>query len=133
MQDQLKGVQLIQASHGAFAAILTDGSVVTWGRPGLGGDSRAVQDQLKGVQQILASHQAFAAILTDGSVVTWGSEPCKSTASVTMTVHVAVATFVVYHSTVARLEALYNIGSKLPHIYMKMVEDGNYFTSYIYI
>ena len=50
-----------------------------------------------------------------------------------MTVHVAVATFVVYHSTVARLEALYNIGSKLPHIYMKMVEDGNYFTSYIYI
>ena len=32
MRDQLKNVQQIQAtSHGAFAAILGDGSVVTWG------------------------------------------------------------------------------------------------------
>ena len=38
-------IQATQASHGysaAFAAILTDGSVVTWGREGLGGDSGAV-------------------------------------------------------------------------------------------
>ena len=66
--------QQIQASHGAFAAILTDGSVVTWGRLGFGGESRAVQDQLKGVQQIQVSHGAFAAILAVGSAVTWGSE-----------------------------------------------------------
>ena len=72
VQDQLKNVQQIQASRGAFAAILGDGSVVTWGSAGGGGDSIAVQDQLKNVQQIQASDSAFAAILDDGSVVTWG-------------------------------------------------------------
>ena len=41
--------------NGAFAAILADGSVVTWGDPGYGGDSSEVQDQLKGVQQIQAT------------------------------------------------------------------------------
>ena len=76
----LRRVQ-IQASQGAFAAILRDGSVVTWGREELGGDSGAVQDQLKGVQQIQASHGAFAAILSDGSVVTWGSKYCGGDSS----------------------------------------------------
>ena len=56
----------------AFAAILADGSVVTWGEPESGGDSSEVQDQLKGVQQVQATKRAFAAILADGSVVTWG-------------------------------------------------------------
>ena len=31
VQDQLKGVQQIQATSDAFAAILGDGSVVSWG------------------------------------------------------------------------------------------------------
>ena len=57
----------------AFAAILEDGSVVTWGHASHGGDSSAVRDQLKGVQQIQATGKAFAAILEDGSVVTWGA------------------------------------------------------------
>ena len=70
VQDQLKGVQQVQATYGAFAAILVDGSVVTWGDPGSGGDSSYVQDQLKGVQQVQANCEAFAAILADGSVVT---------------------------------------------------------------
>ena len=47
VQDQLKGVWQVQASQTAFAAILEDGSVVTWGLPHCGGDSSAVQDQLK--------------------------------------------------------------------------------------
>eukprot|EP00434_Breviolum_minutum_P003890 symbB.v1.2.003418.t2/scaffold183.1/size281544/2 len=72
VQDQLKGVQQIQATNQAFAAILADGSVVTWGHPSCGGDSSAVRDQLKGVQQIQSSSRAFAAILEDGSVTTWG-------------------------------------------------------------
>ena len=38
-------MQQIQASKGAFAASLTDGSVVTWGGPNFGGDAGAVQDQ----------------------------------------------------------------------------------------
>ncbi|CAE7939958.1 HERC1 [Symbiodinium sp. KB8] len=71
VQDQLRDVQQIQASHSAFAAIRSDGSVVSWGDAGSGGDSSAVQDQLRDVQQIQASSHAFAAIRGDGSVVTW--------------------------------------------------------------
>ena len=70
VQDQLKGAQQIQATDSAFAAILGDGSVVTWGFRG--GDSSAVQDQLSNVRQIQATERAFAAILANGSVVTWG-------------------------------------------------------------
>ena len=74
VQDQLKGVMHIQATlDGAFAAILADESVVTWGLADYGGDSSAVRDHLKGVQQIHATQRAFAAILADGSVVTWGA------------------------------------------------------------
>ncbi|OLQ00815.1 hypothetical protein AK812_SmicGene16491 [Symbiodinium microadriaticum] len=62
----------VQASAGAFAAILGDGSVVTWGNADYGSNSSAVQDQLKNVQQIQSCGRAFAAILDDGSVVTWG-------------------------------------------------------------
>ena len=43
----------------AFAAILADGSVVTWGDPIFGGDSSAVQDQLKTVQHIQATGLCF--------------------------------------------------------------------------
>ena len=56
----------------AFAAVLGDGTVVSWGHAAYGGDSSAVRDQLRDVQQIQASDGAFAAILGDGSVVTWG-------------------------------------------------------------
>ena len=73
VQDQLKGVQQIQASESAFAAILSHRLVVAWGDRRSGGDSHAVQEQLRGVQQIQASAKAFfAAILSDGSFVTWG-------------------------------------------------------------
>ena len=77
MQQQLKNVQHIQVCRNmfgaAFAAILANGSVVTWGDVDYGGDSSAVQDQLTNVKQIQASCGAFAAILGDGAVVTWGS------------------------------------------------------------
>eukprot|EP00435_Cladocopium_sp_Y103_P068286 s76_g31.t1 len=81
VQDQLKGVQQLQATNGAFAAILADGSVVTWGNPDCGGDSSEVQDQLKRVQQVQATDYAFAAILADGSVVTWGDPYCGGDSS----------------------------------------------------
>ena len=74
-------MQQIQASGLAFAAILGDGSVVTWGDADLGGDSSAVQDKLVNVQQIQASNAAFAAILGDGSVVTWDSTDCGGDSS----------------------------------------------------
>ncbi|OLQ01847.1 Extracellular signal-regulated kinase 2 [Symbiodinium microadriaticum] len=67
----IKNVQ-VQTTRSAFAAILGDGCVKSWGDAGRGGDSSAVQDQLTNVQQIQATDSAFAAILGDGSVVTWG-------------------------------------------------------------
>ena len=69
MRDRLRNVEQIQATVYAFAAILADGSVVTWGDAGNGGDSSAVRDQLRNVEQIQATSLAFAAILGDGSVV----------------------------------------------------------------
>ncbi|CAE7853297.1 unnamed protein product, partial [Symbiodinium sp. KB8] len=69
-QIQLQGSR--DPDRSAFAAILGDGSVVTWGDADNGCDSSAVQDQLTNVQQIQSTGEAFAAILGDGSVVTWG-------------------------------------------------------------
>ncbi|CAE7745414.1 unnamed protein product [Symbiodinium sp. KB8] len=71
LDDQPKNVRQIQTSYHAFAGILGDGSIVTWGHAEFGGDSSAVQDQLKNVQQIQATGRAFAAFVGDGSVVTW--------------------------------------------------------------
>ena len=62
----------VRGTWHAFAIILGDASVVTWGDARHGGDSSAVQDQLKNVQHIQATSLAFAAIRGDGSVVTWG-------------------------------------------------------------
>ena len=70
---ELQEVRQVHAGQNAFAALLADGSVVTWGNPAYGGDCSAVQDQLRDVKQIQAARLAFAAILAKGSVVTWGS------------------------------------------------------------
>ena len=47
VQDQLKDVHQIQAGRFAFAAILGNGSVVTWGDARHGGDSSALHNQLR--------------------------------------------------------------------------------------
>ncbi|CAE7344448.1 SWA2 [Symbiodinium necroappetens] len=60
------------ATASAFAAVLGDGSLVSWGNPNSGGDSSSVQHRLLNVRQVSATHGAFAALLGDGSVVTWG-------------------------------------------------------------
>ena len=67
-------VHQVQATSAAFAAVLTDGMVATWGHQTYGGDNILVEDQLINVQQIQSTHAAFAAIKSDGSVVTWGLE-----------------------------------------------------------
>eukprot|EP00913_Durusdinium_trenchii_P019281 g18123.t1 len=93
--EELKDVQDVTATSDAFAAVIQDGSVVTWGRADCGGDSSAVQEQLCGVKQItgtrcntlcysggvISDTGAFAAILSDGSVVTWGSAECGGDSS----------------------------------------------------
>ena len=72
VRELLKGVQKIQSTRKAFAALLADGTVVSWGDQFLGGDSSKVQTMLQQVQDIQSSSCSFAAILANGSVVTWG-------------------------------------------------------------
>lgn len=62
----------MQTTHSAFAAILKDGSVVTFGSSAVGGDSSRVQHRLNQVKEIQSDGHAFAAILSDNRVVTWG-------------------------------------------------------------
>ncbi len=63
----------IYGNNGAFAAMLGDGSVMTWGGAIFGGDSSAVTGQLSsGVSKIYTGGMSFAALKDDGSVVTWG-------------------------------------------------------------
>ena len=62
----------IQATYSSSAALLGDGSEVTWGHPEHGSDSSGVQDKLRNVHQIHAADNEFAVILGDGSAVTWG-------------------------------------------------------------
>ena len=61
-----------QPSACVFAAILGDGSVVTWGKERRGSVSRAVQHRLTNVQQI----NTTGAALGDGCIVTWGDAEC---------------------------------------------------------
>ena len=65
-------VQQIHATARAFAAVLADKSVATWGRTAYGGYSAKVRDQLRNVKHIYATRRAFAASLADGSFVMWG-------------------------------------------------------------
>ena len=61
-------------NYGAFAALKSDGSVVTWGDPNSGGDSSGVAASLSsGVTAVYSNLFAFAALKSDGSVVTWGN------------------------------------------------------------
>ena len=54
LQGQMCGIQQLQASAAAFAAVLADGSVAAWGDPRHGGRSWAVQHRLKSVRAIQA-------------------------------------------------------------------------------
>ena len=63
----------IYSNSCAFAALKSDGQVVTWGNAVFGGDSSSVADELaSGVQRIYSTSHAFAAVKEDGRVVTWG-------------------------------------------------------------
>ena len=62
----------IQSNEFAFAALLEDGSVVSWGAHTHGGDGEDIQDQLKNIQFIAATSMAFCAVTNDGKVATWG-------------------------------------------------------------
>jgi hypothetical protein len=75
-------------NYGAFAALRSDGSVVTWGNSSYGGDSNAVASQINGtidVTQVFSTSWAFAALRVDGSVVTWGDSTAGGNSSAVST------------------------------------------------
>ena len=55
----------IETIFNAFAALKNDGTVVTWGEPGYGGDSSDVAEDLTDVQTISSTESAFAALKSD--------------------------------------------------------------------
>ena len=66
-------VTAVYSNPQAFAALKNDGSVVTWGDAGFGGNSTSVAGNLSSnVTAVYSNPQAFAALKTNGSVVTWG-------------------------------------------------------------
>ena len=67
----------IYSTAKAFAALMGDGSVITWGQVDKGGDNSASQALLREkVNQIFSTAGAFAALRDDALVVTWGDENC---------------------------------------------------------
>ena len=62
----------VAASNAAFAALLADGSVVSWGHEDCGGDSSSVSSQLYDIVHIAGSFSNFAAIRSDDVVISWG-------------------------------------------------------------
>ena len=62
----------------AFCAILNDGSLLTWGRPYLGGFQASIPDE-RTVNSVFSTFAAFCAVLDDGSLVAWGRPTCGGT------------------------------------------------------
>ncbi|PSW05460.1 RCC1 domain-containing protein [Photobacterium lipolyticum] len=71
--DTLIPTVSISSTSTSFAALKSDGSVVTWGSSNYGGDSSSVQNELVDIIKIHSSREAFAALKEDGTVITWGS------------------------------------------------------------
>ena len=75
-------IEITSTQNGAFAALKSDGSVVTWGILN-GGDSSCKSSELQsGVQKVYGSSYFFIALKSDGSVVYWGgfaSGACEDT------------------------------------------------------
>jgi len=61
----------------AFAALKSDGTVVSWGNSNYGGTAPT---GLSGVIQIFSTSYAFAALKSDGTVVSWGDTNYGGTA-----------------------------------------------------
>eukprot|EP00439_Symbiodinium_sp_Y106_P033664 s700_g4.t1 len=72
VHDQLVHVESLHAAPGAFAAILADGSLVTWGEDLA--DTKPVKHLLRNIRSVHSTGFAFGAIADDGSVVSWGHE-----------------------------------------------------------
>lgn len=77
VQHQLRGgVEAVTANEAAFAALMADGTVVTWGNARMGGDQGKAKHRLQSgeVERIYANSGSFAAVMENGDIVTWGHE-----------------------------------------------------------
>lgn len=68
----LSRVEKIYSNDTAFAAVKTDGSVVTWGDSKFAVDSETSELLNSDIVSIFSNDHAFAALKEDGSVVAWG-------------------------------------------------------------
>ena len=81
-------ISVYSNSH-AFAALKSNGSVITWGDSTYGGNSTSVADSLSSnVTAVYSSGYAFAALKSDGSVVTWGDASYGGNSSVGALVYI---------------------------------------------
>ncbi len=74
-------VKEITSNFGAYAALLNNGNVITWGHVESGGETRSISNDLTNVVKIYATQFAFAALKRDGTVVTWGDKDYGGDAS----------------------------------------------------
>lgn len=81
VQEHLHNVLQLRATSWAFAALKSDGTVLSWGDPESGGDCRKVHHRLTSVCQLCACAEAFAALTRLGQVVTWGHVLCQRSSS----------------------------------------------------
>ncbi|MFZ6688771.1 hypothetical protein ACO0K0_13570 [Undibacterium sp. SXout11W] len=69
----LNNVTTVYATQTSFAALLSNGNVVSWGDlPRMQSSLNTVQSSLTNVASIASTEYAFAALKNDGTVVTWG-------------------------------------------------------------
>ena len=73
ISNNLTDIIDVVSNYYSFAVLKNDGSVITWGNTGNGGDSSSVQNELTNIKIIFPNQHAFAAVKYDGSVITWGS------------------------------------------------------------
>jgi alpha-tubulin suppressor-like RCC1 family protein len=66
VQFKLKNVKMVASTNTAFAALLENGNVVTWGNEDEGGKiPEPIENQLKNVKMLYSNLYAFAALLND--------------------------------------------------------------------
>ena len=67
--------QQVFSNRHAFAAIRSDGKLITWGSGGRGGEKRDAKEYLQdGVVRVFSTRRSFSALKSDGSVVSWGQD-----------------------------------------------------------
>jgi alpha-tubulin suppressor-like RCC1 family protein len=105
----------VVSTEKAFAALRSDGSVIAWGDPDIGGSISGVLNLLDGtvdVVDIVGGQYAFAALRNDGRVITWGYEyQTAYTASVSSAINGSIPVTQIYSTKSGSFAALRSDGS----------------------